>query len=106
MATLLYTRTIEANKWASKAVCPLCSSVDCHRATRHGWRDFLHGLIGIFPWRCGVCRVRFFVRKRKPRLSRARAARATGLGPMDRFAGSIHICSYTVVKSVVKWMGK
>lgn len=46
--------------------CPSCSSVDCHRSKRHGWRDFFHRLVGMFPWYCRMCRQRFYLRKRSP----------------------------------------
>ena len=44
--------------------CPNCSSVDYHRSVRHGGRDLLSRLFGRFPWRCNVCRKRFYLRKR------------------------------------------
>ena len=44
--------------------CPYCSSADCRRSVRHGWRDFRRRLLGMFPWRCNVCRKRFYLRKR------------------------------------------
>jgi transposase-like protein len=57
-------KTITITKWSMKPVCPWCSSVDCRRATRHGVRDFVHRLVGIFPWRCGLCGSRFYLSKR------------------------------------------
>lgn len=44
--------------------CPCCSSMDCRRSMRHGGRDFLRRLLGMFPWRCNGCRNRFYLRKR------------------------------------------
>jgi len=44
--------------------CLYCSSVNCHRSMRHGRRDFLRRLLGMFPWRCNGCRKRFYLRKR------------------------------------------
>ena len=44
--------------------CPYCSSVDCCRSVRHDGQDFLHRLLGRFPWRCNVCRKRFYLRNR------------------------------------------
>jgi hypothetical protein len=44
--------------------CLYCSSVDCRRSVRHGMRDFLRQLAGMFPWRCDGCRQRFYLRKR------------------------------------------
>ena len=44
--------------------CPHCSSVKWQRSARHGGRDFLGRLLGRFPWRCNVCRSRFYLRKR------------------------------------------
>ena len=44
--------------------CPVCSSTDCYRSKRNGWRDFIRRLPGMFPWRCKACRHRFYLRKR------------------------------------------
>ena len=44
--------------------CPHCSSVNWHRSARHGGRDLLRRLLGRFPWRCNVCKKRFYLRKR------------------------------------------
>jgi hypothetical protein len=43
--------------------CP-CGSSDYRRSLRHGRRDFLRRLAGMFPWRCNECRKRFYLRKR------------------------------------------
>lgn len=44
--------------------CPVCSSAECYRSKRNGWRDFIRRLLGMFPWRCTACRNRFYLRKR------------------------------------------
>ena len=44
--------------------CPFCSSADCYRSKRNGWRDFIRRRLGMFPWRCKTCRNRFYLRKR------------------------------------------
>jgi hypothetical protein len=57
-------QTIETYKWGSKIVCPFCASLICRRASRQGWRDLVHSLVGIFPWRCEACWTRFYLRRR------------------------------------------
>jgi hypothetical protein len=44
--------------------CPYCASAECYRSGRHGWSDFSRRLFGLFPWRCTVCRNRFYLWKR------------------------------------------
>ena len=44
--------------------CRYCSSRQCHRATRHGWQDFLFRVLGMYPWRCDRCGARFHSHKR------------------------------------------
>jgi hypothetical protein len=44
--------------------CPYCSSMECQRSMRHGWRDFICQLLRMFPWRCNVCKNRFYLHKR------------------------------------------
>jgi len=44
--------------------CPSCSSLSLRRTSRHGWGDALRRMIGEFPWRCGKCRSRFYLRNR------------------------------------------
>ena len=51
----------------SRMHCRDCSSEECHRATRHGWQDFLFRLVGMFPWRCNRCGARFYRRQRSDR---------------------------------------
>ncbi len=46
--------------------CPYCSSTYCTRSFRHGVRDFLVRLLGLFPWHCHTCMKRFYQRKRYP----------------------------------------
>ena len=45
-------------------ICPYCASAECYRTGRRGSRDFSHRLLGMFPWRCAVCKNRFYLRKR------------------------------------------
>ncbi len=45
-------------------ICPYCSSAECYRIGRRGYRDFSRRLLGMFPWRCEGCRKRFYLRKR------------------------------------------
>lgn len=59
-----HVKTLSLSKLSRNINCPDCSSIDVHRSMRHGWRDFVRRLHGIFPWRCGVCRTRFYLPKR------------------------------------------
>ena len=54
--------------------CPHCSSVKWQRSVRHGGQDFLRRLPGRFPWRCNICRNRFYLRKTVPGLMTASQA--------------------------------
>jgi hypothetical protein len=45
-------------------ICPYGASAECYRTGRRGSRDFNHRLLGMFPWRCEVCRNRFYLRTR------------------------------------------
>ena len=40
--------------------CPQCSSSDCVRVKRRGWRDFIWRLKQRFPWYCTQCGHRFY----------------------------------------------
>jgi hypothetical protein len=50
---------------SSGMICPQCSSKDCWRATRRGWRDFMWRLLRHFPWRCKRCGHRFYRFRRR-----------------------------------------
>mgnify|MGYP007080185926 CR=1 FL=1 len=68
-APYVFVEKVDAGIPSSSAIgitvsCPCCSSVDCRRSIRHGRRDFLRRLFGMFPWRCNGCRHRFYLRKR------------------------------------------
>jgi len=41
-------------------ICPQCLSDQCHRSKRQWLRDYLIGLSGLRPWRCRICKLRFF----------------------------------------------
>ena len=45
----------------SKVTCPACTSIDCVRADRHGWRDSVSQVMGKFPWMCRRCLHRFYL---------------------------------------------
>ena len=64
MAIVYSSPTLETYKRASKISCPHCFSIDVRRSTRHGWRDLVRRFHGMFPWRCGVCRKRFYMPRR------------------------------------------
>jgi hypothetical protein len=40
-------------------ICPQCRSVDCFRSHRSGAFDYLSTLLGLRPWRCHSCDLRF-----------------------------------------------
>ncbi len=44
--------------------CPHYPSLYCSRSERHGWRDFLGRLFGLFPWHCRICSKIFYRRER------------------------------------------
>lgn len=41
-------------------ICPQCRSADCYRSHRGGVVDFFGTLVGLRPWRCHTCDVRFY----------------------------------------------
>jgi len=41
-------------------ICPQCRSADCYRSHRGGVLDFLGTLVGLRPWRCHTCDLRFY----------------------------------------------
>jgi len=45
----------------SRVSCPYCSSAECYRSRRHGGQDFIHRLVGMFPWHCEDCGNRFYL---------------------------------------------
>jgi hypothetical protein len=45
-------------------ICPECKENKAHRSRRSGLRDGLEGLFLRTPYRCGACKVRFYVNLR------------------------------------------
>ncbi|HXX20546.1 MAG TPA: hypothetical protein VEJ46_14180 [Candidatus Acidoferrum sp.] len=41
-------------------ICPQCRSADCYRSHRSGVSDFLCTVVGLRPWRCHTCDLRFY----------------------------------------------
>jgi len=41
-------------------ICPYCRSGLCHRSHRRGLRDRLGTICGLRPWKCDLCRARFY----------------------------------------------
>jgi hypothetical protein len=41
-------------------ICPRCYSERSRRSKRRSLRDYVIGLTGLRPWRCGSCGLRFF----------------------------------------------
>ena len=41
-------------------LCPQCRSGRCRRSRRQSWSDYAISLIGLRPWRCRTCALRFF----------------------------------------------
>ena len=44
-------------------ICPQCRSADCFRSRRGGLLDFLSTGLGLRPWRCHTCNLRFYARQ-------------------------------------------
>jgi len=42
--------------------CPVCKSKDARRSRRQFATDYLFSVVGIYPWRCRECHVRFHAR--------------------------------------------
>jgi hypothetical protein len=43
-------------------ICPQCRSAHCFRSRRSGVFDFLSTGLGLRPWRCHTCDLRFYAR--------------------------------------------
>ena len=43
--------------------CPVCKSKNSRRSRRQGGMDFLFSVLGLYPWRCRKCEVRFYARR-------------------------------------------
>lgn len=41
-------------------ICPRCRSERCCRSRRQGMKDHSLGLVGLRPWRCELCKLRFY----------------------------------------------
>ena len=41
-------------------ICPQCRSERCHRSRRQGVKDHALSLVRLRPWRCRVCKRRFY----------------------------------------------
>ena len=42
--------------------CAVCSRL-CVRSHRNGWLEHLISWLGLYPWECYCCQLRFFVRR-------------------------------------------
>ncbi|HXM96792.1 MAG TPA: hypothetical protein VOA64_21450 [Candidatus Dormibacteraeota bacterium] len=42
--------------------CPLCGSAEIRRSRRRTLLDYLVDVVGIVPWRCEACEMRFHAR--------------------------------------------
>ena len=40
--------------------CPNCGWTDVRRSMLHGWLDYLVRLVGLVPYRCRSCGMRFY----------------------------------------------
>jgi hypothetical protein len=40
--------------------CPACRHVECRRSRRRTTKDHLLSIIGLLPWRCSGCELRFY----------------------------------------------
>jgi len=43
-------------------LCPRCRSERCRRSRRRRAKDYAIGLVGLRPWRCRGCDLRFYAR--------------------------------------------
>ena len=65
MATLRpVLHVVKSRVQACRVICPVCASTYCRRSARHGYKDLLRRLVGRFPWHCGLCGGRFYLRNR------------------------------------------
>jgi len=42
--------------------CPSCQAAACRRSRRRSVSEYLFSAVGIVPWRCTVCEIRFHAR--------------------------------------------
>jgi len=42
--------------------CPVCKEDGARRSRRNGIAEYLVSIIGLYPWRCRSCHVRFYAR--------------------------------------------
>ncbi len=43
-------------------ICPKCGGAHARRSGRHSTTDYLLSRLGVYPWRCLECRMRFYAR--------------------------------------------
>ena len=68
-------------------ICPQCRSVNCYRSRRAGAVDyFLYSLLGLRPWRCYTCELRFRARRVAIPFSRYAHCPKCGNFDLDRVA--------------------
>lgn len=41
-------------------ICPQCRSEQCQRSKRRTLKDYLLGAVELRPWRCELCKLRFY----------------------------------------------
>jgi DNA-directed RNA polymerase subunit RPC12/RpoP len=52
---------MEENGDENKALrCPNCGWTDVRRSMPHGWLDYLVRMVGLVPYRCRSCGMRFY----------------------------------------------
>lgn len=42
--------------------CPACQAAACRRSRRRSLSEYLFSAVGVVPWRCTVCEIRFHAR--------------------------------------------
>ena len=63
-----FVRTAAAKEAVTKetVICPRCGSDRSRRVERKKFLEKnIYPIFGYFPWRCGRCRAKFFLKKRK-----------------------------------------
>ena len=40
--------------------CPVCKHTECRRSRRRSYKDYALGMVGLRPWRCAGCQLRFY----------------------------------------------
>ena len=61
--------------------CPACNSEACRRSKRRSLADYAYSVVGMIPWRCSRCEVRF--RARNLSLNDWRYAHCSVCGNLD-----------------------